>query len=381
MHDTIENIETVKYFGNEEYEASLFKENINDYIKISTEAHKYMSLISIGQQLIISIGMSLIMWRSVLGVLDKAMSIGDLVLINSLMIQIYVPLSFIGVIYKEFRQCIVDISLISPILNSDIEKNIFISNSARHTDNNSIKLIEFNKVGFGYSYDNPIIKNLDFVIKDGTTTAIVGKTGIGKSTIIKLLMRLYEPSSGSIKINGIDISNIELSKYRSKFGVVSQDTVLFHESILFNISYGNPLATFNEIEKCSRSAMLHDTVMNMPNKYLTMVGERGVKLSGGEKQRLSIARALLKNPEIIIFDEATSSLDSSTEELFQNEMLQIVKGKTVIIIAHRLSTIVNADLILVIDNGTVVESGNHTDLINLKGIYNKLWSYQNANIL
>jgi ATP-binding cassette subfamily B protein len=306
------------------------------------------------------------------------MSIGDMVLINSLMLQIYIPLSYFGSFYKQIKQGVIDIEQLFLLLaekNEDVDSDnqpaIDLSNQ------NDAPEIKFDSVSFGYSTDKNTLNKISFTVKSGTRTAIVGNTGAGKSTITKLLMRFYSPNNGRIMINDQDISSVSLSSLRQSIGIIPQDISLFNGSIQYNIAYGNPDASFEDVQDAAKLAQLHNFILTLPDQYQTVIGERGLMLSGGERQRLAIARAIIRKPSIFIFDEATSSLDTNTETALQTEMAELFKNRTSIIIAHRLSTISNADQIIVLNNGEIVEMGDHNQLLELQGFYYKMWNNLN----
>jgi len=313
------------------------------------------------------------MWRAANGVVEGSMTIGDLVLVNAFLIQLYIPLNFLGVVYREIRQALTDIERMFNLLNESRE----IADAADARDLPSGPLqVNFAAVDFAYDPDRIILRNLDFAIAPGKTLAVVGHSGAGKSTLARLLFRFYDVTGGAIRINGHDIRSIKQSSLRAAIGIVPQDTVLFNDSIFYNINYGRPDASREEVFAAARAAQLHDFIESLPQKYETRVGERGLKLSGGEKQRVAIARTLLKNPPILIFDEATSALDSATERAIQVQLEHAAVGRTTLIIAHRLSTIMSADEILVMQEGHVIERGTHMALLNAGGTYARMWTLQ-----
>jgi ATP-binding cassette subfamily B protein len=301
------------------------------------------------------------------------MTIGDLVLVNAFLIQLYIPLNFLGIVYREIRQALTDIERMFKILQEN--KEIADSPDARELPAGPLQ-INFDTVNFAYDPERKILHGVDFTIAPGRTAAVVGHSGAGKSTLSRLLYRFYDVSGGAIRINGLDIRGLKQSSLRAAIGIVPQDTVLFNDSIFYNINYGRPEASSEEVFAAARAAQLHDFIESLPNKYETKVGERGLKLSGGEKQRVAIARALLKNPPILIFDEATSALDSATERAIQTQLEQVAIGHTTLIIAHRLSTVMNADEIIVMQNGEIIERGAHQQLLAANGAYTRMWNLQ-----
>lgn len=383
--ESLLNIETVKYFTTETHELEEYQKSLNKYAEASTEAQAVHSKLAIGQQIIISLGLGATLWQASLSVDTGVMTIGDVVLVNALMLQVYMPLSFLGIIYKDIKQCIVDVERLGSVINESTSKNIIANKiepgkeglRIKHEDGISIK---FENVSFSYSNERKILNSISFEIPNGTTTAIVGATGSGKSTIAKLLLKIYAINEGMIKINNINFNTISTKSIREMTGVIPQDISLFNGTINYNIQYGNLNATELEIEQAAKSAQIHDFITLLKEGYQTMVGERGLKLSGGERQRIAIARAMIKNPSLLIFDEATSALDTKTETAFQLQLLKSIGNQTALIIAHRLSTIINADNILVLDQGKIIESGTHQELIALKGTYLAMWQSQQTLI-
>ena len=373
--ETLLNYETVKYFGREQLEFSQYKKHLEDFCDKSINSQKASSIISIGQQIIVSVGLTLVIWRTSLGIVTHTMSIGDMVLINSLMIQVYIPLSYFGNFYKQIKQGVIDIEQLFLLL---AEKNQETATDTLPAIElalaNTAPEIKFESVSFAYSSDKNTLNKISFIVKPGTRTAIVGSTGSGKSTITKLLLRFYEPDAGCIKINDQDISTVSLASLRKCIGIIPQDISLFNGTILYNIAYGDPDATFESVQNAAKAAQLHDFILTLPLQYETVIGERGLMLSGGERQRLAIARAVIKNPAIFIFDEATSALDTHTESALQAEMVELFKNRTSIVIAHRLSTIANADQIVVLSQGEIIEVGTHESLMQAQGIYYGMWS-------
>ena len=313
------------------------------------------------------------MWRAASGVVDGSMTIGDLVLVNAFLIQLYVPLNFLGIVYREIRQALTDIERMFLLLNENRE--IADAPNARELPPGPLS-VHFDNVNFSYEADRNILRNVDFIIPPGKTVAVVGHSGAGKSTLSRLLYRFYDVSGGAIRLNGHDLRSIRQDSLRSAIGIVPQDTVLFNDSIFYNINYGRPSASPEEVYAAARAAQLHSFIESLPQKYETRVGERGLKLSGGEKQRVAIARALLKNPPILIFDEATSALDSATERAIQSQLEMAAIGRTTLVIAHRLSTVMNANEILVMSEGRIIERGSHVALLAAGGQYTRMWTLQ-----
>ena len=375
--DSLLNFETVKYFGNEAFETARYDDNLLRYQSAAIKSQKTLAFLNLGQQTIIAIGLVLILWRATLGVVNGAMTLGDLVLVNTLMIQLYIPLNFLGVIYREIKQSLTDMDRMFSLLTT--EKEIADSPNAHplHINNPSYGPdVRFENVSFHYDSKREILHNVSFNIPAGTTTAVVGQSGAGKSTLARLLFRFYDVQSGKIMIDGQNIADVTQLSLRKAIGIVPQDTVLFNDTIGYNIAYGDPSASFEEVEQAAKAAQIDGFIKHLPDSYQTQVGERGLKLSGGEKQRVAIARTLLKKPAMLIFDEATSALDSKTERAFQEELFNLAKNRTTLIIAHRLSTIVHADQILVMDHGQVVERGTHLELLAAKGKYAEMWQMQ-----
>lgn len=375
--DSLLNFETVKYFGSEAFEASRYDENLLRYQSVAVKSQKTLAVLNLGQQIIIAVGLILILWRATVGVVNGTMTLGDLVLVNTLMIQLYIPLNFLGVIDREIKQSLTDMDRMFSLLNTDKEiadspdaKTLQIEHHDRGPD------VRFEHVSFHYDAKREILRDVSFNIPAGTITAVVGQSGAGKSTLVRLLYRFYDVQSGKILIYGQNIQNVTQASLRKAIGIVPQDTVLFNDTIGYNIAYGNPSATIEEVQEAARAAQIDGFIKRLPEGYDTQVGERGLKLSGGEKQRVAIARTLLKKPAMLIFDEATSALDSKTERAFQEELLSLAKNRTTLIIAHRLSTIIHADQILVMDHGQIVEHGTHEELLAVKGKYAEMWQMQ-----
>ena len=375
--DSLLNFETVKYFGNEAFEASRYDKNLVRYQAAAIKSQKSLAILNFGQQTIIAIGLVLILWRATLSVVAGTMTLGDLVLVNTLMIQLYIPLNFLGVIYREIKQSLTDMERMFSLLNTDKEiadapnaKPLHIENYGHGPD------IRFENVSFHYDVKREILHDVNFNIPAGTITAVVGQSGAGKSTLARLLFRFYDVQSGKILIDGQNIQEVTQASLRKAIGIVPQDTVLFNDTIGYNIAYGDPAASIEEVHEAARAAQIDGFIKRLPDGYDTQVGERGLKLSGGEKQRVAIARTLLKKPAMLIFDEATSALDSKTERAFQEELLSLAKNRTTLIIAHRLSTIIHADQILVMEHGQIIERGTHLELLAAQGKYAEKWQMQ-----
>jgi ABC-type transport system involved in Fe-S cluster assembly fused permease/ATPase subunit len=380
--DSLINFETVKYFGNEQYESARYDVNLKKYAQAAVKSQKSLAFLNFGQQTIIVAGLVCILGLASRGVASGQMTIGDLVLVNVLMIQLYIPLNFLGVLYREMKQSLTDIDKMFNLLETDQEiadvpdaKDLQIHLPALGPH------VRFQDVCFYYEQNRGILNQVSFEILPGQTTAVVGHSGAGKSTLSRLLFRFYDVQSGAIYIDGQDIKLVKQASLRQAVGIVPQDTVLFNDTIGFNIGYGKPGATQAEIEAAAQSAQIHDFIMSLPNGYNTDVGERGLKLSGGEKQRVAIARTLLKNPALLVFDEATSALDSETERSIQKELNELAKNHTTLIIAHRLSTITHAHQILVMSAGEIVERGTHESLLALGQRYAEMWRVQQAQSL
>ena len=373
--DSLLNYETVKYFNNEEFEARRYDEQLIRWQRAQERSQVSLSWLNMGQAFIIAIGVTLMMWRATVGVAEGRMTIGDIVLVNAFMIQLYIPLNFLGVLYREIRQSLTDIERMFALMET--HREVADAPDAQTLVDGPCE-VRFQQVDFSYEPARQILHNVDFTIPAGHRVAVVGHSGSGKSTLARLLYRFYDVAEGSgrITINGTDIRQLTQDSLRGAIGIVPQDTVLFNDSIHYNIQYGRVTASAAEVEAASRAAQLHDFVQKLPDGYATKVGERGLKLSGGEKQRVAIARALLKNPPILIFDEATSALDSKTEQAIQGQLEQVARGHTTLIIAHRLSTIMDADQILVMDAGRIIERGSHGELLALDGAYAQMWALQ-----
>jgi ATP-binding cassette subfamily B protein len=371
--DSLLNYETVKYFNNEAWEARRYDEQLVKWEEAATRSQTTLAYLNLGQAAIIAIGVTAMMWRAASGVVAGEMTIGDLVLVNAFLIQLYMPLNFLGIVYREIRQALTDIERMFNLLHENQE--IADPPDARELPTGPLQ-INFDSVDFSYEPNRQILQNLNFAIAPGKTVAVVGHSGAGKSTLARLLYRFYDVRGGAIRINGHDLRSLRQSSLRAAIGIVPQDTVLFNDTIFYNINYGRPSASREEVLAAARAAQLHDFIESLPLKYDTKVGERGLKLSGGEKQRVAIARTLLKNPPILIFDEATSALDSGTERAIQGQLEQAAIGRTTLIIAHRLSTVMNADEILVMSAGHIIERGTHPALLAAGGQYATMWMLQ-----
>ena len=371
--DSLLNFETIKYFGNEEYETVKFNESLQTYEKSSTKTTNSLSILNIGQDVIISLGLVSLMILSANAINQNKMTVGDLIMVNTYLFQLSIPLSILGFAYREIKNALVSMEDMFKLL--DIPAEVEDALNAKEL----IILkgeVSFDNVSFAYNQERPILHNISFTIKSGKTLAVVGSSGAGKSTISRLLFRFYNINSGNITIDGQDIREVTQQSLRKSIGIVPQDTVLFNDTIYYNIAYGNNAASYDEVIAASKNAHIHEFISTLPEGYKTQVGERGLKLSGGEKQRIAIARTILKNPAIYLFDEATSSLDIKTEKLIQASLKKISAHHTTIVIAHRLSTIIDADKIIVLDNGYIVEQGNHKTLLQHQGYYAELWHKQ-----
>ncbi|HEX4233915.1 MAG TPA: ABC transporter ATP-binding protein/permease [Caldimonas sp.] len=374
--DALLNYETVKYFSNEGFEQARYDDNLRHLESASIKSQTSLSMLNLGQSLIIATAVTLLVWRATVGVVAGTMTLGDLVLVNALMIQLYIPLNFLGVIYREIKQSMIDMEKMFALLGQHRE----IADAP-----NALPLVgrggavRFDEVRFGYDPDREILHGVSFEIPAGKTVAVVGPSGSGKSTLARLMFRFYDVGSGRVSIDGQDIRSVTQKSLREAIGIVPQDTVLFNDTVEYNIAYGRTGATRGEVEGAARSAHIHSFIASTPKGYETMVGERGLKLSGGEKQRVAIARTLLKNPPIMIFDEATSALDSANERAIQAELQSAARNRTALVIAHRLSTVVDAHQILVMDAGRIVERGTHAELVASDGRYAEMWRLQQSS--
>ena len=377
--DALINYETVKYFSNEKFEQARYDENLQRLERASIKSQTSLSVLNLGQSLIIAVAVTLLVWRATEGVVAGTMTLGDLVLVNALMIQLYIPLNFLGVIYREIKQSIIDMEKMFALLGQNREvadapdaRPLAVDQAAAGAE------VRFRHVRFGYDADRTILHDISFEIPAGKTVAVVGPSGSGKSTLARLMFRFYDVSAGCIEIAGQDIRTVTQQSLRQAIGIVPQDTVLFNDTIEYNIAYGRTSARRDEVEAAAQAAHIHTFIASTPKGYDTMVGERGLKLSGGEKQRVAIARTLLKNPPILIFDEATSALDSANERAIQAELQGVSRNKTTLVIAHRLSTVVDAHQILVMEQGRILERGSHAELIAMNGRYAEMWRLQQS---
>ena len=374
--DSLLNYETVKYFNNEDFEARRYDENLEKYRRAAVKSQTTLSLLNTGQQLIIASGLVTMLWRATQGVVDGRMTLGDLVMVNAFMIQLYIPLGFLGVLYREIKQSLTDLEKMFTLMEREREIADVPGARPLQVDGASVA---FRHVNFAYDPARPILHDISFEIPAGKTVAVVGPSGSGKSTLARLLFRFYDVQSGQILIAGQDIKQVTQASVRQAIGIVPQDTVLFNDTVEYNIAYGQPGATHAQVEEAARSAHIHSFIAATPKGYDTMVGERGLKLSGGEKQRVAIARTLLKNPAVLIFDEATSALDSANERAIQAELQNVAKNKTTLVIAHRLSTVVDAHEILVMEAGRIIERGSHAQLLSANGRYAQMWALQQSS--
>ena len=373
--DALINYETVKYFSNEHFEQARYDDNLHRLEKASIKSQTSLSLLNLGQSFIIAVTVTLLVWRATVGVVDGSMTLGDLVLVNALMIQLYIPLNFLGVIYREIKQSMIDMEKMFALLGQHRE-------IADAPDAKPLRpaggAVKFDNVRFGYDADRTILHGVSFEIPAGKTVAVVGPSGSGKSTLARLMFRFYDVNAGAISIDGQDIRNVTQLSLRQSIGIVPQDTVLFNDTVEYNIAYGRTSASRAEVEAAAKAAHIHNFIVSTPRGYDTMVGERGLKLSGGEKQRVAIARTLLKDPPILIFDEATSALDSANERAIQAELQSAAADRTALVIAHRLSTVVDAHQILVMELGRILERGTHVELLAMGGRYAEMWALQQS---
>lgn len=371
--DSLLNYETVKYFNNEAFEARRYDQSMERWQEAAIKSQTSLSVLNVGQSLIIAVAVTLMVWRATVGVIEGRMSMGDLVLVNAFMIQLYIPLNFLGVLYREIKQSLADMERMFGLMAEHREV-------ADRPDALPLRIdageVRFEGVSFAYDSARPILRDVNLVLPAGRTTAIVGASGAGKSTLSRLLYRFYDVTEGAILIDGQELRSVTQASLRGVIGIVPQDTVLFNDTLEYNIRYGRPDASDEEVRAVADAAHLSRFIASLPEGMQTRVGERGLKLSGGEKQRVAIARALLKRPALLIFDEATSALDSESEKAIQQELMEVSRGRTTMVIAHRLSTIVDADQIIVLEDGRVVEQGTHAALLGARGRYAELWELQ-----
>jgi ABC-type transport system involved in Fe-S cluster assembly fused permease/ATPase subunit len=374
--DSLLNYETVKYFNNEDFEAQRYDESLERYRKAALKSQTTLSILNAGQQLIIATALVIILWRATQGVVDGRLTLGDLVMINAFMIQLYIPLNFLGVLYREIKQSLTDLDKMFRLLEREREIQDAPDADALRLDD--APEVRFDRVVFAYDGQHPVLHDVSFTIPAGKTVAVVGPSGSGKSTLTRLLYRFYDVQQGVIRINGRDIRTLTQGSLRRAVGIVPQDTVLFNDTVAYNIRYGRMDASDDEVHAAAQAAQIHEFIAKSPRGYDTLVGERGLKLSGGEKQRVAIARTLLKNPPVLIFDEATSALDSANERAIQAKLQEVAQNKTTLVIAHRLSTVVDAHEILVMEAGRIVERGHHAQLLAQAGAYARMWALQQS---
>ena len=375
--DSLINYETVKYFGNEDYEQQRYSETMSQWEDAAVKSQTTMSALNVGQTIIIASAVTLIMILASQGVVDGSMTLGDLVLVNAFLIQLFIPLGFLGIVYSQLKHALSDMDLMFKIIDERSEINDKADATELQVGEGEIR---FEHVGFGYNEERTILDDIDFTIPAGKKIAVVGESGAGKSTLSRLLFRFYDVSKGRITINGQDIRDVSQHSLRQAIGIVPQDTVMFNDTLYYNIAYAKPSASREEIIRAAEQAHIDHFIQSLPDGYETMVGERGLKLSGGEKQRVAIARTILKNPKILVFDEATSSLDSKSEHVILDSLREVAENHTTLVIAHRLSTIVDADRILVMDKGNIIEQGTHQELLNINKHYANMWNLQQKQL-
>jgi ATP-binding cassette subfamily B protein len=371
--DSLINYETVKYFNNEKMELDRYDDTLGEWEHWAVKSQNSMSILNFAQGAIIALGVTLVMYLAINAVVEGSMTIGDLVLVNAFLLQLFIPLSFLGVVYRQIKYSLADMDLVFKLLEREPEIV-----DADNAPDLTIRTghVRFDHVNFSYNDDRQILKDISFDIHGGEKVAIVGHSGAGKSTLSRLMYRFYDINQGEIRIDGQNIAHVTQNSLRAAISIVPQDTILFNETIEYNLQYGNPDASREELIKAAKMAHILDFIESLPDGWHTMVGERGLKLSGGEKQRVAIARALLKKPKILVFDEATSSLDSQTEKAIQKTLAEVARNHTTLVIAHRLSTVVDANRILILDKGQLIEQGTHEQLITQGGLYSSMWELQ-----